>query len=1317
MTLRNPERLFTQDVDDFDDDDPENNPLPATAQFAFDRLAFAAGNHPRPGAQATNLIPHTPSKNPIPVADYSEVIHPVFTDFGPESLGQYVRREIENLRSQATSTSSKAKGKGRAQSHASPPKQTRVSKSAKAPSTTSNSLRSILRSATLDRILHQEPRTEPSHASTYRDRTQGTTQNESGMIAVPNDTGIQKPLQDSTNSPQEVKTTPVSSPRRSSRLAGKVPSLGWDPIFPSHGAEHPDGSDEFLKSSLPSGDLRTSGFEAHTKSKREAVRAATVDVANLLEETDDTFDDHTDQPRLRKPASRPAEVFFDVSLAEASPQSQPSSSQQVTAGSNDVPVAGLDDRMLEAIPPYLNPAVASPSTNPTAKRGPPAFDYSQVVPELIPKDVNKSFSALGRKPKPRQTGAAAELRDPLNETNVSTTGNPGTTSPAATGMNGRNPKDKAVRRPMETYPRVIPPSSLVSIMGPEARSSRLRGAGKVKSSAIAVSQMGVRDSLECFNADLWLNVTKYLSTRDVGNLRLVNTKVCQSLSSIQFRNVVINFDKQFFDNNYGDWNGRCGDLPPNSMFEKYGDNLNQFGIAFEYDLAGLSSAKAKVIEKVENAWFGKFTWPTEQYPRFPELQQIEDLVDHNRPLLKEAFKYVTKASELGLCIDSGHGWLEGPDISDMALMSRRASRGGKIFGKTFQGEDVLDKLCLNEYFKWAQKNTINEAVKYVMQTRSPSKAATLTELHSLQNTPVREMDSFRFQHEQHDFDANSHVGGTPGTAAPGMGNPNVVNWAAHFNPAVQNPAPHHARILGNAATRQPSPSTKPQWPLIFNGHNIAAEMGGHCTFIQNKTSLPAAASLRPSALTEAQAQWLMETVWAQRAFLSSYTTAIITNKSNFQHIHTLRITKLSSGLLPSLEQKEFWTSLPNLQKLQMLISPDWRQEHLTGDRFHQTNMPIPPHKAAQRFTEFLRLYVIRLESLHSLTIGYVGGGERAVGIFARNQHVLPAPIVRDPTGWLLEDEKPKRRASLTKFEHIRDLKFENCWFSPIMLEEFMAQSRDTSLHSLTLDSVSLLTKHDSSIDQPLTTSGSNLQCNHERGDWLQEQIPNGATWTQVLDKITPGVTLLDRKYAAGLIDETIHPKPAKPFRGNIQKIILHSCGYVKITLPKGMGGTVFNQCSAVMHLLSSVDVGIRVRRDRFNKAGSHSPEFPELTIPTPGSLLRRQEQAEAGFNRTVMNTTSPEGEVYPWLGTLTQCVHPIEKRVLEMAWKLEFGWPGDLERWAAVEDGFFEGGTGRFSGIIDKDTQLQGPSNEIAREDDGSASTGPSAADAYAPTT
>ncbi|KAK5055223.1 hypothetical protein LTR84_012973 [Exophiala bonariae] len=1318
MTLRNPERLFIQDVDDFDDDDTENSPLQHIAQIAFNQMAFVTGNHPpRSASQPPTRTPQTPNKTAIQIPDYPDVVHPVFTDFGPETLGQYVRREIKNLRSQTNSASSKAKGKGRAQPQTSPSKQPRVSKLAKAPSTVSGGLRSKLLSASLAFPSFGKSQTEPPQLATSSDEAGPIQQDESGETATSSDAGVQKRLQDSTNSFPEVNTISVSSPRRSSRLAVKGTSLGGDPTLSSRITENPTGSDGPRSSLLLTNDSRTSGFEAHTKSKREAVRAANVDSASIFEETDDRFDDRTNQARLRKSASRSNDVFFPISLEEDSTQSQSGSSQPGLALSDDAQISGVRDCIPETLPPYLSSTVTPRSTTSAAKWAPPAFDYSQIVPESIPKSVIKTFSDSGRKQKPRQTGAAAELRGGLDAHTTSTTG---TTSSADTGTNEGDGKEKIVRPTMEIYPRVLPQTSLLSIMGPQTRPPQLQSAGKGKSSASALSQTTPSDSLERFNADLWLNVTKYLSTRDVGNLRLVNTRVCQSLSSIQFRNVVINFDKQFFDNNGGNWNGRSGDLPPNSMFEKHGDNLNQFGIAFEYDLVGLSNAKAKVIEKEEDAWFGKFTWPTEQYPRFPELQQIEDLVDHNRPLLKEAFKFITKASELGLCIDSGHGWLEGPDISDMALMSRRATRGGKIFGKTFRGEDILDKLCRNEYFKWAQKNTINEAIKYVMQTRSPSKTATLTELQSLQSIPIRELESFRFQHEQHDFDEKSHVGGTPTTAAHGMGNPNVLNWAAHFNPAAQNPAPHHPRMLGNVANRRAPPPTKPQWPLIFNGHNIAAEMGGQCAFIQNRTFLPAAASLRPCALTEAQAQWLMETVWAQRAFLSSYTTAIITNKTNFKHIHTLRITKLSSGLLPSLEQKEFWTSLPSLQKLQMLISPDWRQEHLTGDRFHQTNMPIPPHKAAQRFTEFLRMYVVRVESLHSLTVGYVGGGEHAVGMFARNQHVLPAPIVSSPAGWLLGNEKPKKRAALTKFEHIRDLKFENCWFSPKMLEEFMVQSRDTSLHSLTLDSVSLLTKHDSSLDASLTTSASNLQCNHEKEDWLQEQIPHGATWTRVLDKITPGVTLLDRKYAVGLIDETMHPKPPKPFRGNIQKIILSSCGYVKITLPKNITPTVFNQYSAVIHLLSPMDLGIRTRRDRFNKGGNQSSEIHELAALgafAPPNLGRRQDQPDIGLNRTVMNTASPEGETYPWLGTLTQCVHPIEKRVLEMAWKLEFGWPGNLERWAAVEDGFFEGGTGRFSGTIDKDTPLQDPTTGNAGDEDTSASADPTAAaDAYAPT-
>jgi len=84
-----------------------------------------------------------------------------------------------------------------------------------------------------------------------------------------------------------------------------------------------------------------------------------------------------------------------------------------------------------------------------------------------------------------------------------------------------------------------------------------------------------------------------------------------------------------------------------------------------------------------------------------------------------------------------------------------------------------------------------------------------------------------------------------------------------------------------------------------------------------------------------------------------------------------------------------------------------------------------------------------------------------------------------------------------------------------------------------------------------------------------------------------------------------------------------------------------------------------------------------------------------------MSTINPaSGTEWFGLGMLTQCVHPIEKRVLEKAWGMRFGWGDSMERWAAVEDGFFEGGTGRFSGVIAHDDG-DGDSDSNNDEDHG----------------
>ena len=254
---------------------------------------------------------------------------------------------------------------------------------------------------------------------------------------------------------------------------------------------------------------------------------------------------------------------------------------------------------------------------------------------------------------------------------------------------------------------------------------------------------------------------------------------------------------------------------------------------------------------------------------------------------------------------------------------------------------------------------------------------------------------------------------------------------------------------------------------------------------------------------------------------------------------------------------------------------------------------------------------------------------------------------------------------VTKFDHVRELTFKNCWFTPWMLKAFMARSKDTSLHSLTLSSVSMTTIHDENIEKPLVTTRDGLRCSHSRREWQRENLPEGASWSRVLDAITPGKPLLEHKYEAGLIDKDENPMPDRRFPGHVQQITLNSCGYVKITLPKGRSST-YSQNAAVIHSNVAIDHGLQARKARFNGF----PGLSNVGLDARGrERLNRLTELSDKTSRVMIATDG-----MPWLGTLTQCIHPIEKRVLEQAWQMKFGWGDDLSRWPAVEDGQFEGG-------------------------------------------
>lgn len=817
--------------------------------------------------------------------------------------------------------------------------------------------------------------------------------------------------------------------------------------------------------------------------------------------------------------------------------------------------------------------------------------------------------------------------------------------------------------------------------------------------------------------------TNYLSHTDVRNLRLVNKPMSASFSPIYFRSLVTRFGLGMF-----------------APSQQYGNFVNRFGISFEIDLPSLYKAKNKVSQEMQQSWWGDYTWPKPAYQRFPELKALEDLVDDNKPLLKKTLQNLTNASELALSIDSGHGWLNGPDLSDMQVWEMRQN-GSKVFGKTFKAVDKWEEHLRDEVFCWAQQNTINQSIKYLVERSTTENSVafnrTRSKLRWLQAVRIRNYESFEIGSEQADQDANHHTGGTPRPApahGPAAHNQLVVTLAnamgnAPANNNIQPPGtaplglavgamqaqlqlqqvvpPAHGTgpgAPGTAAPRQRPAARRmrpghrasspkrlrephvPQWPLIFNGYNLAAELGGQNTYIQDKIASPVSSLIKPGHLSEAQAQWLMETFWAQRAFLSAYTTSVILNKANLGKIHALNIAKLSSGLLPLLEQHEFWRALPGLRILSILISPDWRQEHIPGDKSFQSNMLISPIRASIKLTDFLQRFICNLENLSKLTVGFVGGGEHAPGMLARNQHVLPAPITQHPRSWLSDHHTTPPTQTMISFNHIEELKFSNCWFSPCMLLAFLEKSRDTSLRHLILDSVSLTAHGASSVGSNGIATPISAQYGTEA--WLNETLPNKGCWPAVLDEMTPGMTFLEQKEALGfhLNEENQQLMHDKSFRGNVQEITLNSCGYAHVS---GVMVEELNQSELLRAQPGALDEGLAARKQAL-QAGQHAPRSRRLRPAHPGNanpppipvIDSRPGTPQDISGRLMMGVNDAHGHEYFGLGTLTQAVHPVEKRVLEQAWGMRFGWGDDMNRWSAVDDGFYESGTGRFSGSI-----------------------------------
>ena len=343
-----------------------------------------------------------------------------------------------------------------------------------------------------------------------------------------------------------------------------------------------------------------------------------------------------------------------------------------------------------------------------------------------------------------------------------------------------------------------------------------------------------------------------------------------------------------------------------------------------------------------------------------------------------ALSHLKSLNELGLVVESGLGWLSGPDCSDRVHILREKQR---VFGATYL---ELDRSQRIKQWTW-------DAIT-IESRRNRGLGLERFEI----GTPASE----RVMPDQYETSTFQTIHGPfyESVAVPKVG------WA---QAPVQNVHP----------------------PLIFRGLDIERGVKDTENVLCN-SSYPSD-TLIPNELKYSQIEWLMENEWAQQAFLTSLTISVTDNANNFRHIQTLNIAKLSSRYLSALSNRDFWAALPGLQNLKMFVLPDWRDIVRGPDELLQAAM-ICPSSAGKQFFNFLETCIATKENITSLDIGWLGGGERAPGLFTRNQHILPAPVLS-----FTDPEAAHLSCKVLKLPYVRHLALTNCWFHPSALKVFV----------------------------------------------------------------------------------------------------------------------------------------------------------------------------------------------------------------------------------------------------------------------------------------
>ncbi|RDW59988.1 hypothetical protein BP5796_11594 [Coleophoma crateriformis] len=828
--------------------------------------------------------------------------------------------------------------------------------------------------------------------------------------------------------------------------------------------------------------------------------------------------------------------------------------------------------------------------------------------------------------------------------------------------------------------------------------------------------------------EIFVIIASHLSRQSIQSMRLVCKEFEEKISEYLFRVVVVPFKPEIYgitpEPNHGGMLHENDILKGSIMlqdkgmrvFQGFGQHIKRFALSFEFDEDKLARPPVKSDQEAITSFWGIYRWPFKSYNRYSQLEGLEQTADETRTMAK-ALRFITNASELGLSVDGGLGWLAGPDIN-MVVLERDGSvpvfgesrfplddasnveriRKAKARAARFSGTSFEDTTTSSEWSALERMLTeagyggadLERSVQTLLDSERLGSSTASSSSTSTQTTypAFRRMQKGRFSNGRPARSVSTSIAAQNINAATmSLLLPNTTP-----NSSTQVDSVHD--IPGDADAESPGQEVSNQNLVAFPVSISDDDDDDDNAFqIITDNSHPAIKTevcpLKPNDLTNAQKEMLLEMEWAQRAFMQSYAIAIIDNPVTFQNITTLTIARLPNRHLPILRREDFWDSLPRVNKLSIAVIPDWREVVKLPTSWVQDNR-VEPSQSITGVYQLLQDQISRRKNIEAVHFEWLCGGEESPGIFSRNQHVLAAPL----TSKAPEMVNRRQQTQILTLPYVKHLSLKNCWISPHVILQFVSSLKHGHLEGLLLDSVSLCAPVSNNAQPNILTGHANNNHAAQNAHLHVQAVANIG--------VANGFPMLANLHHLQMhhAQQLHHPgqnvppapvviaPPAAPQPQSNQKWFD----------PPRVGSWP--------HVIDNLTPGERLAH--FRHARDLGPE-PPASKPTH---LKRLEFRSCGYVRLALdmdqsmfdppdaptaNTTSflkrmndMEGVMMkpndPYLGVIASHIQQVEETALENGWYMQIGWSGD--QWAtltteAAADGVRSPGQGRFSGVID----------------------------------